>query len=105
MATLGDCLAYFARGMLLQDRECGVVHEDDHGGRAARSRELLDNFGGITQRFAAATDVSAADEAQDARFAERLDVLGRKRARLVHLLGGRGDDVSDEAVQRLAVVR
>jgi hypothetical protein len=56
--------------MGLDDRGGRVVHEHDHGGRAARTRQPLDHLGRVPHAPARAADVRAADESEHARRGE-----------------------------------
>ena len=89
-----------ARAVRLEHRDCRVVHQDDHGGGAAGSRQLLDHFGHVAQSEPAAADIGSAHQAEQAGLAQGADVLSWERAVAVDARGGRANNIGDDTGER-----
>src|SRR5205814_7238625 len=81
-----------------------VVHEDDHGRRAARPRQPLDDVSGDAKAFAAASDLPRRHQTEDPDGGESVEAGAGESAGTVDVARTWRDDVVDNALQRVGVV-
>ena len=91
----------FLVAVCFDGRRRGQVHGDDHRRRAAGLRNALDHGGRGRGAKAHAAHLGAADEAQQAGLAERVDAGTRKASGAVDLGGPRLDDSPDDPLEHV----
>src|SRR6266568_7052848 len=100
-----DCLASLGLAVSFDHRDGRVVHEHDHGGRAAGARYAFDGLRGDSEAETRAAHVWRAEQAEDAGLAKRLDAWARKCAVLINVARGRSDHVIDHTGDGVMRVR